>query len=63
MPPITKAHQHLVTEIENTVDAILAAKAVAPNADTTNLENEIDKLVYELYNLTEDEIAIMEGKE
>jgi len=26
-----------------------------------SLENEIDKLVYELYNLTEDEIAIVEG--
>ena len=32
-----------------------------PDADTSSLENEIDKLVYELYNLTEDEIAIVEG--
>ncbi len=28
---------------------------------TTSLENEIDKLVYVLYNLTEDEIAIVKG--
>ena len=31
------------------------------NIDTTGLEKEIDKLVYELYNLTEDEIMIVEG--
>ena len=61
IPPITEANQHLVAEIENKIDAILAAKAAAPDADTTDLENEIDKLVYELYNLTEDEIAIVEG--
>ena len=43
------------------VDDILAVKAANPAADTTDLENEIDKLVYELYNLTEGEIAIVEG--
>jgi hypothetical protein len=32
-----------------------------PEADTTPLEREIDLLVYELYGLTEDEIAIVEG--
>ena len=41
------------------VDQILAAKAADPNADTSNLENEIDKLVYDLYGLTDDEIAIV----
>ena len=30
-------------------------------ADTSALEDEIDKLVYELYNLTPEEIAIVEG--
>ena len=45
------------------VDQILDAKKADPNADTSSLEDEIDKLVYELYNLTEDEIAIVEGKE
>ena len=61
VPPITEANQGLVTEIENKVDEILAAKAADPNADTSNLENEIDKLVYGLYDLTDDEIAIVEG--
>ena len=59
--PITNENQHLVAEIENKVDKIIAAKHADQNADTSNLENEIDKLVYELYNLTEDEIAIVEG--
>ncbi|MBK7099966.1 MAG: hypothetical protein IPH58_18775 [Sphingobacteriales bacterium] len=29
--------------------------------NTTNLENQIDQLVYQLYELTEEEIAIIEG--
>ena len=48
------------TEITAHVDQILAAKRADSDADTSDLENEIDKLVYELYNLTEDEIAIVE---
>ena len=51
------------TEIIEHVDQLLAIKCTDSDADTSNLENEIDKLVYELYNLTEDEIAIVEGKE
>ena len=43
------------------VEQILDAKHTDPDSDVSNLENEIDKLVYELYNLTEDEIAIVEG--
>lgn len=33
-----------------------------PNADTSALEKQIDDMVYKLYGLTPDEIAIMEGK-
>ena len=62
IPPITDANQHIATQIESHVDHILEAKQANPDADTSALENEIDKLVYELYNLTEDEIAIVEGK-
>ena len=43
------------------VDHILAAKKANPLADTTAEEREIDRLVYDLYGLTEDEIAIVEG--
>ncbi len=60
IPPITKENQSLVTEIENKVDEILAVKTADPEADTTELENEIDQLVYTLYDLTPEEIAIVE---
>ena len=63
VPPITEANQHIAEQIEMQVDKILDAKHTDPEADTSSLENEIDILVYELYNLTEDEIAIVEGKE
>ncbi|MGB3840987.1 MAG: hypothetical protein WBL11_00885, partial [Bacteroidales bacterium] len=43
------------------VDKILAAKKDNPQADTTAWENEIDQLVYKLYDLTDEEIAIIEG--
>ena len=49
------------TEVIEIVNKILAAKAADPNADTSNLEDEIDRLVYGLYGLTDDEIAIVEG--
>ena len=32
-----------------------------PEADTTALEQEIDRLVYDLYGLTEEEIRVVEG--
>jgi len=44
------------------VDQILAAKKKDPNADTSALERQIDKMVYELYGLTPEEIEIMEGR-
>lgn len=39
---------------------IIALKTKAPHVDTTILEQEIDQLVYQLYGLTEEEIAIIE---
>ncbi len=44
------------------VDRILSAKQANPKADTSTMEKEIDRLVYELYGLTEEEIAIVENK-
>ena len=57
VPNIEPVQKTLIT---NLVNEILDTKNTDPDADTTDLENEIDKLVYELYNLTEDEIAIVE---
>ena len=43
------------------VDSILAAKAADPAAKTSDDEAEIDRLVYELYGLTEKEVASIAG--
>lgn len=42
------------------VDKILELKKANPTADTTALESQINQMVYALYNLTEDEIKIIE---
>ena len=60
VPSITEANQHLVTQIENQVDKIINAKHTGPEADTSTFENEIDQMVYALYDLTPEEIAIVE---
>ena len=43
------------------VDDILAAKAADPSADTSAPEAEIDRLVYGLYGLDDEEMATVEG--
>ena len=45
------------------VDRVLTIKNQAPSADTSALESEIDRLVYQLYGLTDEEIRIIEGVE
>ncbi|CAN5385200.1 MAG: hypothetical protein ACR2GW_09505 [Pyrinomonadaceae bacterium] len=44
------------------VDQILAAKRADPQANVSRWEREIDRLVYQLFALTDDEIHIVEGK-
>jgi len=44
------------------VDKILEAKRKDKSADTSHWEREIDELVYELFDLNEEEIKIIEGK-
>lgn len=44
------------------VNDILQTKRLNSEADTSSLEREIDQRVYQLYGLTDDEIAIVEGK-
>jgi adenine-specific DNA-methyltransferase len=48
-------------EIEALVDRILTAKQSDSSADVHSLETLIDHLVYQLYNLTPEEIATVEG--
>ena len=47
--------------IESLVTRILAARQTDPAADVHALETEIDHLVYQLYNLTPEEIATIES--
>ena len=49
-----------VEEIKNLVCNVLRIKRSNPSADTSDLEFEIDRLVYHLYGLTEEEIRIIE---
>ena len=61
IPPITAANQPLVTAIEACVTRILAAKQGDITADTRADEATIDQLVYQLYDLTPAEIALIEA--
>ena len=46
--------------VESIVNQILAAKDTDPGADVSELENKIDQIVYCLYDLTPEEITIVE---
>ena len=59
--PIASASKSQQKEITDIVDEILRIKRNDCNADTAQLEKEIDKLVYELYGMTEEEIRVVEG--
>lgn len=60
--PIPTATSEQQQEIITLVDQILSAKKSDPSADTSTQESQIDQLVYKLYGLTPEEIAIVEGK-
>lgn len=59
--PIKLADTKTQEKIEMLVDQILTKKSQDNSADTTDLENKIDTLVYKLYDLTEEEIKIIEN--
>jgi hypothetical protein len=56
-PYIPKINDCLV----RTIQRVIEQKNENPSIDTSNIEDEIDKLVYELYELTEEEIKIIES--
>ncbi|GAA6871106.1 hypothetical protein HpHNI57_07190 [Helicobacter pylori] len=61
IPQITPKNQELAHKITDCTKAILEAKEKDPKANTQQLEKEIDALVYQLYNLTDEEIKIIEN--
>ncbi|WQT34873.1 class I SAM-dependent DNA methyltransferase [Helicobacter pylori] len=63
IPKITPQNQELADKITDGAKAILEAKGKDPKANTQKLEKEIDALVYQLYNLTDEEIKIIEDRQ
>lgn len=59
--PIVDAPTDMKEQLSGKAKAILALLKNDPAADTTPLEAEIDRLVYALYELTEAEVALVEG--
>ncbi|MCQ2622601.1 class I SAM-dependent DNA methyltransferase [Helicobacter pylori] len=60
MVKITAKNKKIADKIIVLVDKILQTKEKDPKANTQELEKEIDALVYQLYNLTDEEIKIIE---
>ncbi len=63
IPQITKSNKPTAHKITDCAEAILEAKEKDPKANTQELEKEIDALVYQLYNLTDEEIKIIEERQ
>ncbi|GAA8401930.1 class I SAM-dependent DNA methyltransferase [Helicobacter pylori] len=61
IPQITTKNQELARKITDYARKILQTKEKDPKANTQELEKEIDALVYQLYNLTDEEIKTIEN--
>lgn len=55
-----RVDKEMESQIIKKVKNVMNIKKQDPDADTTDLESEIDRLVYELYGLTDEEIRIVE---
>ena len=58
--PIERASRDVQASVVDIVDRILSVKETNSLAETSALEREIDRQVYDLYELTSEEIAIVE---
>lgn len=58
VPIITPKRSLLASNIERLIESVITQKK--SNSDITSLEKQIDQLVYQLYDLTPEEIAIVE---
>jgi len=56
IPKISESHELEIVELSEII-----IKLKQEDSDTTELENEIDQLVYQLYDLTGEEIEIIEN--
>jgi hypothetical protein len=60
--PIVLPNEQQGKELTELANRVLKTKSGNPTADTKLLESEIDRLVYKLYGLTEEEIALVESQ-
>ncbi len=60
IPKISRKEQQPFIDL---VDKILQIKAKNPDADTEDLERQIDEIIYKLYNLTDYEINLINSKD
>ncbi|AJD02494.1 type IIS restriction/modification enzyme [Campylobacter lari] len=63
IPKINSKNEKLANELISLVDEILKAKEQDKNTDTKTQEDKINSIVYKLYNLSKEEIKIIENKE
>jgi hypothetical protein len=59
IPEISEDNQKQFIDI---VDKIYSFKKNNPSADVSDLENKIDRLIYEMYGLTEADVRLLEGE-
>jgi len=59
--PMPKYNKTIFETVEKQTEHVLTLKQADNSADTTDLENQLDQLVYQLYDLTEEEIKIIEN--
>jgi len=61
VPKITESNKSLVSEIEINVEKILKRKKENPQNDISEFSQEIEKIIYKLYDLNEEHIALING--
>ncbi|HBN05024.1 MAG TPA: hypothetical protein DD434_04440, partial [Bacteroidales bacterium] len=54
--PIRIGNESQIKSVIEFVEQILSIKQANPNANTITIENEIDKIIYNIYELTEDDV-------
>ncbi|MCV3349318.1 Eco57I restriction-modification methylase domain-containing protein [Campylobacter sp. RKI_CA19_01128] len=62
IPKINSKNEKLANELISLVDEILVLKEQDKNANTKTQEDKINSIIYKLYNLSKEEIKIIEGK-
>ena len=59
--PFREPSDKMLKQFNHAFDQIISAKQNNSNADISEFENAINRLIYTLYGLTEEEIAVVGG--